>query len=124
MGMSYSTVNLLEQCRDLDTGGVDFNKDYERAQSAESSAEIPEQFAMSDIIVYLPWRLLLTFGMTTFMIWKYYFDHCEWQSDGRWFASKSMYLPKTTGLSILSTFFPSFFPMPHDDTPFWEFTHD
>jgi len=75
----------------------------------------------SDLIrLLIPWRMLLTMGLTYVFMTEYYHRNCAWDSDGERWVSKVMYLPKSTRFGFLDAFFPNFFHVDREMNPFFQ----
>jgi len=111
--MSSVTQELLEQCNEYHESGMPAQKEHTETD------ELQQSFIQA-LYGIVPFRLVNSILLTSVFVLKYYLDHCYWKSDGMWFASKPMYLPKTTDFTILNTLFPNFFPVPSQAESYWE----
>lgn len=109
--MSGTTQELMEECMEyLD-------------EDDEDSADIddaPNSTFCHAIFRCLPWRMISAMLLAAMFVLKYYNDHCQWHSDGQWFASKPMHLPESTDYSILYALLPFFFRIPSEPEPYWQ----
>eukprot|EP00929_Paragymnodinium_shiwhaense_P114051 TRINITY_DN82367_c0_g1_i1.p1 TRINITY_DN82367_c0_g1~~TRINITY_DN82367_c0_g1_i1.p1 ORF type:complete len:419 (-),score=70.45 TRINITY_DN82367_c0_g1_i1:99-1355(-) len=76
-------------------------------------------FGLQNLLGYLPMRLIICIAWTLFFLFTYYHKECQRDEDGAW-LSKPMYLPKSFDLGFLPAFFPRFFAMETEDTPYWK----
>mmetsp|Transcript_48670 Transcript_48670/g.147553 ORF Transcript_48670/g.147553 Transcript_48670/m.147553 type:complete len:112 (-) Transcript_48670:67-402(-) len=76
------------------------------------------RYRLRDVLQLVDFRCMVTCALTVSFVFWYYYTHCEWSEEHRFF-SEDMYLPKSTHYNFLNAFFPEFFPVPTEGEPFF-----
>eukprot|EP00931_Biecheleriopsis_adriatica_P066138 TRINITY_DN40542_c0_g1_i1.p1 TRINITY_DN40542_c0_g1~~TRINITY_DN40542_c0_g1_i1.p1 ORF type:complete len:459 (-),score=68.09 TRINITY_DN40542_c0_g1_i1:10-1386(-) len=122
--MGEEACKLLEMCEGLELdhageGALDEDvivsrfADDQRLSTCESWLK-----ALVNILYYKLYNMVIVLLILGFMVGNYYYTNCEWHH-GR-LVSKAMYLPKSTDFTVLNAFFRRFFPVEHEEEPYWK----
>jgi len=74
---------------------------------------------LSQIMLMVPFRLILACAVCALGIWGYYMNNCMQTGDGVW-VSKAMHLPIGVEIEWWQALFPRLFPVPSKVDPYWK----
>jgi len=111
---------MLEKCEAFPLYDDEEEAAYKEADIMKMHCEQQSlrYFRFRDIFSLLPPKLVAACVLTSIFIAEYYWTHCQWSPEHRWF-SVEMHLPKGTTFSAWEAFFPRFFPVEADQKPYW-----
>eukprot|EP00931_Biecheleriopsis_adriatica_P102921 TRINITY_DN77825_c0_g1_i1.p1 TRINITY_DN77825_c0_g1~~TRINITY_DN77825_c0_g1_i1.p1 ORF type:complete len:521 (+),score=86.28 TRINITY_DN77825_c0_g1_i1:61-1563(+) len=111
-----ATKELMDKLKDFEMVA---EQKHTAASIKQSSKEYQEHGSWSSGVRLLPWRLGLALVLTAVTILRYYVRYCVRDKNGHW-VSSDMFFPRSVHYDFANLMFPSFFPVEHEDAPFWE----
>lgn len=119
--MSDASKAMLDKCEDFtlyDEAAEDALPD-EAVLAKYGEQQKLKYVRFIDIPMLFPPKLLVVLLMTATFVFLYYYDHCDWSEEHRFF-SKKMYLPQSVRFSFLQAAFSRIFRVESASEPFWK----